>query len=237
MKISKEQYKRALQEDGVLKSRSVELLNLMYDAPDCAVTSSNLASVLGYKDFPPVNALIGKLGKRIAESLEIELPERKNNSPGWWQILAHGEDKEEGFTWTLRDELFYALVELGLLDESNSTIYPEVVELDKDLYEGKVSQVTINKYERNRTARSKCLEHYGNQCSVCEINFADKYGKIGDGFIHVHHILELSQIGKEYRVNPIQDLRPVCPNCHSMIHRKKPAFTINELKQMLNQNI
>jgi len=236
MKISKEQYKRALQEDGVLKSRSVEILNWMYDAPDCAVTSSELASLLGYKDFRPVNALIGKLGKRIAEYLEIELPERKNNSPGWWKILAHGEYKEEGFTWTLRDELFDALVELGLLDESNSTIYPEIVEFNKDLYEGKVTQVTINKYERNRTARSKCLEYYGNTCSVCEIDFAKKYGEIGEGFIHVHHLLELSQFGKEYRIDPVQDLRPVCPNCHAMIHRKKPAFTISELKQILNQN-
>jgi len=236
MKISKEQYKRALQEDGVLKSRSIELLNLMYDAPDCAVTASELASVLGYKDFPPVNALIGKLGKRIAEYLEIELPERTNNSPGWWQILAHGEYKEIGFTWTLREELFDALVELELLDESNSALFPEVVESQKNMYEGKLTQVTINKFERNHTARLKCIEHYGNNCSVCEISFAEIYGEIGEGVIHVHHIVELSQIGKEYKVDPIKDLRPVCPNCHTMLHRKKPAFKIEDLKKIINQN-
>lgn len=236
MNISKEQYKQALQADGVLKSKSVELLNLIYDAPDCAVTSTGLASVLGYKDFPPINALIGKLGKRIAEFLEIDLPERKNNSPGWWQILAHGELKKEGFTWTLRDELFDALVELEMIDESNSAIYPEIIEYKKELYEGKLTQITINKFERNRTARTQCIEYYGKKCSVCEISFVDKYGKIGDGFIHVHHIKELSEIGENYKVDPIRDLRPVCPNCHSMIHRKKPAFTINELKHILYQH-
>ena len=63
--ITKEQYKIALQADGVLKVRSVDLLTVLYDAPACRATSTQLAQVLGYEDFPPVNALIGKLGKRI----------------------------------------------------------------------------------------------------------------------------------------------------------------------------
>ena len=30
--------------------------------------------------------------------------------------------------------------------------------------------------------------------------------------IQVHHLVPLSAIGKKYRVDPIRDLRPVCPN-------------------------
>lgn len=52
------------------------------------------------------------------------------------------------------------------------------------------------------------------------------------GFIHVHHINQISDIGKEYEVDPIKDLIPVCPNCHAMIHSKRPAFTIEEIKEI-----
>jgi len=36
----------------------------------------------------------------------------------------------------------------------------------------------------------------------------------------VHHLVPISKIGKKYRVDPIKDLRPVCPNCHAVIHLK-----------------
>jgi hypothetical protein len=40
-----------------------------------------------------------------------------------------------------------------------------------------------------------------------------------------------------YKIDPIKDLRPVCPNCHSMLHqRKKPCFTIAELRVILKKN-
>ena len=68
---------------------------------------------------------------------------------------------------------------------------------------------------------------------LCSFDFEKKYGEIGKGFIHVHHVKPLSEINEEYEVNPIQDLRPVCPNCHVMIHKKKPAFNIEEIKSLL----
>ena len=43
---------------------------------------------------------------------------------------------------------------------------------------------------------------------------------------------QISDIGKEYEVDPIKDLIPVCPNCHAMIHSKRPAFTIEEIKEI-----
>jgi 5-methylcytosine-specific restriction protein A len=55
---------------------------------------------------------------------------------------------------------------------------------------------------------------------------------VGKGFIHVHHINQISEIGREYEIDPIKDLIPVCPNCHSMIHSKRPAFTIDEINEI-----
>ncbi|PFQ93177.1 hypothetical protein COK28_07075 [Bacillus cereus] len=51
--------------------------------------------------------------------------------------------------------------------------------------------------------------------------------------MNIYHLKELSQIGEEYEINPIEDLRPVCPNCHSMLHKRKPAYSIEELKNLL----
>lgn len=95
--------------------------------------------------------------------------------------------------------------------------------------EGSVSRVEVNRYERSPVARRMCLEHHGYACSVCGMDFEVEYGDIGVGFIHVHHVVELSSIGAEYEVDPINDLRPVCPNCHAMLHTRRPAYSVEEL--------
>ena len=68
---------------------------------------------------------------------------------------------------------------------------------------------------------------------VCNFNFEKTYGDIGKGFIHVHHLNQISTIGEGYQINPIEDLRPVCPNCHAMLHQKNPPYPIDELKEMI----
>ena len=61
-------------------------------------------------------------------------------------------------------------------------------------------------------------------------DFARVFGALGEGFIHVHHIVPIGKIGKEYKIDPIADLIPVCPNCHAMIHRTEPPLTIEQLR-------
>ena len=99
--------------------------------------------------------------------------------------------------------------------------------------EGSATQVTQTRYERNIYARKECLKHYGYSCSVCDFNFEKFYGSLGYKFIHVHHLTQVATIKQEYKVNPIQDLRPVCPNCHLMLHKQNPPLTIDELKDII----
>ncbi|EYT95140.1 hypothetical protein QJ527_04205 [Enterococcus mundtii] len=61
--------------------------------------------------------------------------------------------------------------------------------------------------------------------------------EIGKEFIHVHHEKELSRIDDSYEIDPIEEMKPVWPNFHAMIHRKRPAYTVEELKNQLNSNI
>lgn len=111
-------------------------------------------------------------------------------------------------------------------------IFPDEIQDADTYYEGAKQTVIVNSYERNPKARSQCIEHYGAICRVCDFNFEKKYGAIGSGFTHVHHLTPLPDIGEEYEVDPIIDLRPVCPNCHAMLHKKQPPYSIEELKSI-----
>lgn len=101
--------------------------------------------------------------------------------------------------------------------------------------EGRSNQMTLTKYERNPYARKACIDHYGLSCSVCDFNFEQVYGDIGKTVIHIHHLTQVAKVGKQYSVDPIKDLRPVCPNCHAMIHKRKEVISIEELKSLIRQ--
>jgi hypothetical protein len=101
------------------------------------------------------------------------------------------------------------------------------------LSEGAVRQITINAYERNATARAVCIAHHGTTCYACGFNFGAAYGQVAEGLIHVHHLRRLSEIREEYEVDPIADLRPVCPNCHAVIHLGGESRSIEEVRQLL----
>lgn len=123
---------------------------------------------------------------------------------------------------------------LKLLDTKPELIvYADEVDEGIKYAEGKTKTVLVNSYERNPVARKKCIDHYGVICQVCSFDFEKVFGNIGKDFIHVHHKVDISTIGNEYSVDPINDLIPVCPNCHSMLHKKKPAYLVDELKQMM----
>ena len=131
-----------------------------------------------------------------------------------------------------------AYIESNFNDSNQNDIFPEMVNEDANAYEGIKKSVIVNKYERSSIARNKCIQHHGTLCKICSLDFSELYGDLGKGFIHVHHILPIHKIGKEYKVNYIEDLIPVCPNCHAMLHRKIDGkeVGIEELTIILERN-
>jgi len=122
-----------------------------------------------------------------------------------------------------------------LSDDDDEADYPNEIPGD-GIFEGAKKQVTVNAYERNRLARDKCIAHYGTNCFVCGFDFKKFYGNtLGKGFIHVHHLVDIAHIGKQYKVDPIKDLRPVCPNCHAMLHKESPAMSPDKLKDFIQR--
>lgn len=101
------------------------------------------------------------------------------------------------------------------------------------LQEGAVKQVSTNRYERSTEARKRCIEQHGTTCKVCGLNFKNMYGEIGDGFIHVHHIIPLAQ-KKENHIIEEANLIPVCPNCHAMLHRGN--LSVEDLQKIIELN-
>jgi 5-methylcytosine-specific restriction protein A len=100
-------------------------------------------------------------------------------------------------------------------------------------FEGNPVSVNLTKFERNRSARAKCLHHYGYLCCICQFDFAKTYGELATEMIHVHHLTPISLTRETYLLDPIKDLRPICPNCHVVIHKRYPPFSIEDVKNMV----
>lgn len=101
--------------------------------------------------------------------------------------------------------------------------------------EGAAFSVETTRYERSRLNRAACLQLRGTKCLVCGFDFGETYGPLGEGFIHVHHIVPVSNIGPDYVVNPASDLAPICPNCHNMVHRTEPPLTVEQLQNVIRE--
>lgn len=114
---------------------------------------------------------------------------------------------------------------------------PDEVPAGAPLIEGASRTVMVNAYERNPVARARCISHYGPTCRVCGFNFRAVYGPLAEGFIHVHHLISLSEIGEEYEVDPIADLRPVCPNCHAIIHLDGGCRSIENARSLVDPRV
>ena len=114
---------------------------------------------------------------------------------------------------------------------------PDEVTISGRLIEGAVCQVTVNAYERNPVAKARCIAHHKPTCVVCGFNFGSVYGPVAEGFIHVHHLKPLAEIGKEYEVDPIMDLRPVCANCHAIIHLGGGCRSVEGARSLVNPRV
>lgn len=102
--------------------------------------------------------------------------------------------------------------------------------------EGTPQEIKSIRYERNPINRELCIHMKGHTCAVCGMNFFDTYGIIGKDFIEVHHTTPVSEMDENFVLDIERDLVPLCSNCHSMIHRKKPPYSIHEMKMILEEN-
>jgi 5-methylcytosine-specific restriction protein A len=65
-------------------------------------------------------------------------------------------------------------------------------------------------------------------CEACNLDFGERYGERGLGFIECHHSVPVSSLRPGERTR-IEDLVLLCPNCHRMVHVQRPWLTLDEL--------
>lgn len=106
---------------------------------------------------------------------------------------------------------------------------------EKEHLEGGLKRLEVNRYERNPINRELCLLANGYKCKICGFDFEEKYGEIGKRFIHVHHLIPVSDSKEAYIIDPVNDMVPVCPNCHAMLHKFNPPLFPEELKKRIKK--
>ena len=90
---------------------------------------------------------------------------------------------------------------------------------EEEFVEGQLSEIRFFRRKRNRALREECIRMFGGyKCYVCGFDFETVYGDRGREFIEVHHLKPMSGYDDEHPITP-DELRPICSNCHAMIHR------------------
>jgi 5-methylcytosine-specific restriction protein A len=107
--------------------------------------------------------------------------------------------------------------------------------------EGKILTALHRFRERSKklvkTKKQKVLNELGRlDCEACGFNFESVYGVKGKEFIECHHDKPVSTLSDGDRTS-IEDLRLICSNCHSIIHRHSPWLTVEELRQVIVSNV
>lgn len=156
----------------------------------------------------------------------VELDLRRGMLP----INAGDEAEDERIIrrWTSRmAAAVVAILPLEKVDED--TPEPDL----EGLPEGAKVRVEVNRYERDRRNRAAALAIHGYDCKACGTDMSARYGEAAIGLIEVHHVTPVSMLGADYRINPAIDLVPLCPNCHSVAHRRCPPYSVDELRAML----
>lgn len=238
LEISIDQWERILTDKEITFDSDLDVLKLIYEGKNHEASSSEIAARLRKRHYAQINLQISKFSKRVIRKTKVQPPLREDGTTRWWHVpfLGYYDNVAKRFPWIMRPELTIAF-ESVCTNRNADVFYPGEIGIQDANYfmEGSIQPLFINRYERNREARNACISHYGSKCIICGFDFEKMYGAIGNDKVHVHHLIPLSEIQKEYKVDPKKDLRPVCPNCHLIIHSKKVPFTIDEVKTMISR--
>lgn len=122
---------------------------------------------------------------------------------------------------------FEFLVDSGFSDQQRK----QVIEQDfKDLIieEGHfIPANQVQKRKRSRKLTQIARKHYARDgklwCAACNFNFDDFYGPAAKNYIEIHHLQPIHTYGSEDTERTLeealQNVRPLCSNCHRMAHR------------------
>lgn len=121
--------------------------------------------------------------------------------------------------------------------------YPELAtvagKIAQQFDEGERYRREVTFFRRNPALRKAAIEKYGLICAVCGFDFRATYGLLGEGYIEIHHLRPLAErrdlARKAKWETTVDDVVPLCANCHRMAHRERPALSLDRLKSALSE--
>lgn len=174
----------------------------------------NFINVLEIKDSPFKFSVINKF-LEWADSIEyIELRNKFNSDQA---------DKKR----------FELLIHIDLLPKEVQKKEDFSSKNQDEFLEGFKTELSIENSSRNRDLIKLAKEIHGTNCVVCGFSFERKYGQHGKNFIEIHHLIPIKD---GIRKSTIDDVVPVCSNCHRMLHKGKTMLSIEYLKEIIDQN-
>ena len=91
--------------------------------------------------------------------------------------------------------------------------------------------------ERNPSAARLAKKHHGVVCQACGLDFAQRYGVIGKGFVEAHHLRPMSALteGEAVIYDVDADFAVLCANCHRMIHRTDDPSDLQSFRDLVDR--
>ena len=157
-----------------------------------------------------------------------------------WQAVQ--EQENSAAIQAFSDELNE--LQSGIFGTTNSASVTTVrklppTELERDV-SGKEGRVLVRLHsyrERDRKlvydAKALFKKSHGRlYCECCGFEAGRFYGDRGEDRIHAHHRTPVEELLPD-SVTRAEDLAMVCPNCHDIIHAKRPWISVEDLKEQL----
>ncbi len=133
-----------------------------------------------------------------------------------------------------------------ILNNRDSDKKVELFDENTTVIEGTQAIIKTKVYKRSSKLRDKAIQFYTVndriKCQACCFDFEEFYGVYGKDFIEIHHQKPVFQFDGDDLERTIEEalenVIPVCSNCHRMIHRKRDEpLSLEEIKDHVREDL
>ena len=93
---------------------------------------------------------------------------------------------------------------------------------------------------RSQHLRNEALRYYTHSgrilCHACSFDYSLAYPEIGHGYIEIHHLKPIVELqGQTFSMEQaLENVRPLCANCHRIVHRRRPPIPVDKIQEILS---
>jgi 5-methylcytosine-specific restriction protein A len=208
--------------------RQRQIATAFLEKSDHRFLHKELAARLGVPQVT-LNGEFGKLAHRVYTMLGRPPVDQQEPSQ-WCSELVEFKWSADGWIWIAQERFIDALERIFMDEVETGNIHTET------FFEGRRTQREITVFERSRSAREACLKEFGRRCFICKFDFGKTYGSRFATKIHVHHLEPVASRRTMHELDAKRDLRPVCPNCHYVLHLKDPPYTVTQVQHFFRNS-